>query len=66
MPRKEREVKTALKDYENVNDEDKWSKYNTCEKEYEKHLDEWKMDGGNKKRRDELLTWTEIWNKNLK
>jgi len=41
---KEREVKTALKDYEKRNDEDRRSKYCTCEKECVNYLDELRKD----------------------
>ena len=41
----EREVKTALKKYEKRNDEDRGSKYYTCEKECVNHLDELRKDG---------------------
>ena len=42
---KEREVKTALKDYEKGNDEERRSKYRTCEKECVNHLVELSKDG---------------------
>jgi len=49
----EREVKTALNDYEKGNDEERRSKYCTFEKECVKHLDELSTDGPkqNKSRR---------------
>ena len=42
---KEREVKTALKDFEKGNDEDRRSKYCSCGKECVKYLDERRKDG---------------------
>ena len=42
---KEREVKTALKDYEKGNDEERRSEYCTCEKECVNRLDEMRKDG---------------------
>ena len=42
---KEREVKTALKDYEKRDDEDRRSKYCTCEKECVNRLGELRKDG---------------------
>ena len=65
MQRMERAVKTALKNYEKRTDEDRWSKYYTCEKEYVKHLDEWKIMAGNKMGTGELMDLTEMWNENL-
>ena len=43
--KKEREVKTSLKDYEKGNDEERRSKCNTCEKECVNRLDELRKDG---------------------
>jgi hypothetical protein len=63
----ETEVKTILKDYEKGNDEDRWRKYNTFEKEYVyvKILYEWKGIARNKIGTGEFLDWREIWKKNL-
>jgi len=42
---KETEVKTALKDYEKGNDEERRNKYYTCEKKCVKYFDDLRKDG---------------------